>query len=151
MKIPSIIIVVFALLIIGACKEKSHEKDHGHDAEAPDVVEEESANFGLHEEVMKIHDEVMPKLDDIYRKKEQLKNRIANTPQMPEEKKRELERTIARLDSASESMFTWMNKYRPLPDSLGEEKARAYLESEMEKIKKVRSNILQALEEAEKD
>jgi hypothetical protein len=138
------------ILFTSACKEKSEERDHRHDAEAPDVVDE-SPNLVLYNEVMKIHDEVMPRLEDIYRKKESLKNQIANTPSMPEEKKKTIDAAIAKLDSASEGMMDWMHDFEPLPDSVGEEKAREYLESEMEKIKKVRSNILQALEEADKN
>jgi hypothetical protein len=45
-------------------------------------------------------------------------------------------------------MMTWMHEFNPLPDSLGEEKARAYLEGEIERVKKVRANILEALEAA---
>jgi hypothetical protein len=41
-----------------------------------------------------------------------------------------------------------MRAFDPLPDSLGEEKAREYLETEMEKVKQVRENILEALEKA---
>jgi hypothetical protein len=132
------------------CKEKSHENDHGHDTEASDAVET-SENQVLYNEVMKIHDEVMPKMNDIYKKKEELKNKIANTPNMAEEKKKQIDATIAKLDSADESMMEWMRKFNPLPDSLGEEKAREYLETEMEKVKKVRENIQQALKQAEEN
>jgi hypothetical protein len=46
-------------------------------------------------------------------------------------------------------MMVWMNEFNPMPDSVaGEEKAREYLENEMEKIKKVKENILQALQES---
>jgi hypothetical protein len=132
------------------CKEKSHGNDHGHDTEASDAVET-SENQVLYNEVMKIHDEVMPKMNDIYKKKEELKNKIANTPNMAEEKKKQIDATIAKLDSADESMMEWMRKFNPLPDSLGEEKAREYLETEMEKVKKVRENIQQALKQAEEN
>jgi hypothetical protein len=145
------IFVIVTLLAGWNCKGKSEEKDHGHDAEAGDVVTEESANYALDAEVMKIHDEVMPKMDNIHRKKEELKNKIAADPKMSEEKKKAIELKIARLDSASDAMFSWMHKYSPLPDSVGEEKARAYLENEIENIKKVRSRILQALEDADKE
>jgi hypothetical protein len=137
-----------ACLMVGfACKDKT-EKDHRHDAETPDAVEQ-SPNMTLYNEVMKIHDEVMPKMEDIYRKKEMLKNKIANTPNMPESQKKAIDATIVRLDSANNSMMDWMHKFSPVPDSVGEEKAREYLENEMLKIKKVRENILNALKEAE--
>jgi hypothetical protein len=150
-RIPGLLLIVCITLFFG-CKEKSHEKDHGHNAEAPDnTAEEESPNIALHNEVMKVHDEVMPKLNDIYKKKEALKNKIASTPNMPEAEKKVIEARIAKLDSASDGMFKWMHEFRPLADSVGEEKARTYLENEMEKVRKVRSDILQALEEADRE
>jgi hypothetical protein len=141
---------LISILVMSACQQKSHEKEHDHDAEAPDVVEA-SANQELYNEVMKIHDEVMPKLEDIHKKKETLKNKIAATPDMPKEKKQSIDASIARLDSAGESMMVWMRQFNPVPDSAGEEKARVYLEGEMVKVKKVRENILTALEEADKN
>ena len=97
---------------------------------------------------MKIHDEVMPKMNDIYKLKEELKKQIAETPGLVEEKKKEIEGTITELDSASESMMVWMRNFNPLPDSLGEEQAREYVENEMEKVKKVKEDIMEALEKA---
>jgi hypothetical protein len=138
----------FIVLIAGwGCKEKSHEHDM-HDREAGDAVEV-SENQLLYDEVMKIHDEVMPKLEDIYKKKEELKNKIASTPNMAEAEKKEIEGRIARLDSASEGMMDWMHKFNPLPDSTGEEKAREYLEGQIEQVKIVREDILNALKEGE--
>lgn len=139
--------IAVLILLAGACRDRS-EKDHSHNAEAPDEVEE-SPNLLLYNEVMKVHDEVMPKIEDIYRKKEALKDQIANNPNMPEERKKAIDATIARLDSAAEGMMAWMRKFNPLPDSAGEEKARAYLEDEMERIRKVREDILDALKEAD--
>ena len=137
-------------LLSHSCREKSHEKDHGHDATAPDEVEA-SENQILYNEVMKVHDEVMPKMNDIQRKKESLKNQIASNPQMPADQKKAIEDRIIKLDSAAEGMMRWMRNFNPLPDSTGEEKAREYLENEMDRVKKVREDILQALEEAEKN
>jgi len=102
----------------------------------------------LYDEVMKVHDEVMPKMNDIYKLKEQLKNKIANTPDMVAEKKQQIEGTISRLDSASEGLMVWMRNFNPLPDSVGEQEARDYLESEMEKIKQVSEDVRKALEDA---
>ena len=41
-----------------------------------------------------------------------------------------------------------MRQFNPPADSLGEEKAREYLENEMEKIKEVRENVLTSIEKA---
>lgn len=141
---PEVILITVCFLAWG-CGQKS--QDH-HDHHAGDDTELEG-NQALYDEVMKIHDEVMPKMNDIYNIKEELKNQIANTPDMLDEKKKEIEATISKLDSASEGMMAWMRNFNPLPDSLGEDQAREYLENEMEKVKKVKEDIQQALEKAE--
>jgi Mg2+ and Co2+ transporter CorA len=139
-------------LVITACKDKATEHgDHEHDATGKDVVET-NGNQALYNEVMKIHDEVMPKMDDIHKAKQQLKEKIANTPDMSQPERVKVDAMISRLDSAGESMMAWMREFRPQADSVeGEEKAREYLENEIERVKKVRENMLQALEQAQKN
>ena len=98
--------------------------------------EKKQDNQALYDEVMKVHDEVMPKMDDIYKLKQELKKQISDTPNLVDEKRKTIEATILKLDSASEAMMVWMRNFNPLPDSLGEEKAREYLEDQQEKIKR---------------
>jgi len=139
-------LLFLALTLTWSCGQKTnHEDDHHHDTS--DAVEN-SGNQALYDEVMKIHNEVMPKMDDIHQKMQELKNKIATTPDMAAEKKAEIEAMILKLDSAGESMMDWMRNFNPVPDSLGEEKAREYLENEMERVKVVREDILEALEKA---
>ena len=143
--LPKVILLVVSILAL-SCGQKQGdhtEPDHG----AGDTTEQEG-NQALYDEVMKIHDEVMPKMNDLYTLKEELKKQITGTTEMAEEKKKEIEQTISKLDSASEGMMVWMRNFNPLPDSLGEEQAREYLENEMEKVKKVKEDIQEALEQA---
>jgi hypothetical protein len=91
----------------------------------------------------------MPKMNNIYSLKEKLKKEIADNPEMVEQKRGDIEAAIRRLDSASEEMMVWMRNFNPLPDSLGEEKARKYLEEEREKVNKVKNDMLQAIDQAE--
>jgi hypothetical protein len=141
-------LLLACLALLWSCGQKSnsegHDHDGGHDAE-------KGGNQALYDEVMKVHDEVMPKMNDIYKLKEQLKDKIANTPDMVAEKKQQIESAISRLDSASEGMMVWMRNFNPIPDSVGAQEARDYLESEMEKIKKVSEDVRKALEEAEEN
>jgi len=143
--LPKVLLIV-VFIVSWACGQKSHEHEE-HEHGGGDAIEE-GGNQALYDEVMKVHDEVMPKMDDIYKAKEELKNQIANTPDMVIEKKKEIEAAISKLDSASEGMMVWMRNFNPLPDSLGEEQAREYLENEMEKVKKVREDVREALEKA---
>jgi hypothetical protein len=111
--------------------------------------QETKDNQALYDEVMKVHDEVMPKMNDIYKLREQLKKQIADSAGLVEEKEKAIESAILKLDSSSESMMVWMRNFNPLPDSLGEEKAREYLEDQKVKVEKVKEDMLQAIEEAE--
>jgi hypothetical protein len=119
----------------------------GRDATASDPVDDES-NQALYEEVMGIHDEVMPKMDDLYRLKKQLQDEIANTPDLAEEKKLEMQQTIQQLDSANTSMMVWMRQFDPPSDSSNQEALREYLETQLEMVKKMREDVRQALGKA---
>jgi len=130
-------------LIILSCGQKQQSEVHHHDSAADGP---NTGNETLYKEVMDVHNEVMPRMDDIFKLKEALKNKVANTPAMPDENKKKIEATILQLDSAGEGMMIWMRKFNPLPDSTGHDEAKAYLENEMVKVKKVRQDILDALE-----
>src|ERR1041385_2573725 len=135
-------ILFLALLIAFSCN-KSGKHEHAEE-NAPSG----NPNQALYEEVMDVHDEVMPKTDEIYRLKKELQDKIAKTPDMVADKKKELDQIIHELDSADRSMMDWMHKFNPLPDSVDQEKAREYLENEMEKIKKVRDLINGSIQKA---
>ncbi len=136
--------ILIILVAVWSCGQKSsNHDDQAHHASEPIKT---SGNEALYLEVMKVHDEVMPKMNDIYNLKMELSKKIEDSATLALEKKGELETTIAKLDSANEGMMIWMRQFDPMPDSLGEEKAREYLENEMEKVKKVRSDILAALD-----
>ncbi len=131
----------FLLLLLAIACQQRHDHDHPHD----DM--DDSPNKALYDEVMAIHDEAMPRMDDLYEAKRTLQTRLA-MPGLGDKEKQDISSKIARLDSASEGMMVWMRQFQPLADSLGEDKARAYLEGELVKVKKVREDIREALEAA---
>lgn len=137
---------IVGLFALAACG-KSGEHEHGNHDSAMD----DSPNQALYDQVMDVHDEVMPKMDDIMKLKRKLQDEIANTPDMVVERKEQLEKVIANLDSASNAMMTWMHEFNPLPDSVDQEKAREYLESEMERIRKVKTFMLESIEKAQSE
>lgn len=94
---------------------------------------------------METHDEVMPRMGEIEQLKREIRNEIAQTPDMVAERKAKLEQIISNLDSASFAMMDWMHKFNPLPDSARQEDAKAYLETEMERIKKVKEKMLESI------
>lgn len=136
-------VLVLSFLALTACQQQSGDHQHDHDGHSHQS--ESSANQELYDEVMRIHDEVMPRMNDIYKLKTAKKTRL-EMPALPEQERQQIQNDIARLDSASEGMMVWMREFDPIPDSLGEEKARAYLEAELEKVKQVKEDILEALQ-----
>jgi hypothetical protein len=148
-KVIVIFSVVMSLAMVACQKSHDHEGHEGHDAEAQDKTEI-SANEALYNEVMKIHDEVMPKMNDIHKLKMSIREKIEKNPKLPQADRIKLDAMYAKLDSANDGMMVWMREFRPMPDSVGEEKAKLYLENEMERVKKVRQNMLNAIEAAGK-
>jgi hypothetical protein len=139
--------ILFSVVLFCVACQKQHDGEHEHDSEEEI---ENSPNQALYDQVMDIHDEVMPKMNDLYKAKTSLKTRLA-LPGLGETEKQEINTKIARIDSASESMMVWMRHFDPIPDSVGEDKARAYLESELVKVKKVKEGILAALKSSDSE
>ncbi len=118
--------------------------NHEHNNQGTDSTDNIQA---LYDQVMDIHDEVMPKDGDIFLLKKKLQDEIAATPDMVIEKRKNLERRIANLDSVRQLMMKWMHEFNPLPDTVDQETRRAYLELEMERIRKVKAAILEAIQQ----
>ena len=142
--------VVFIVLSLAAinCGKNSHDEHHDHDA--MEETEEGAAQVLL-EEVDKIHNEAMEKMGEVRKLRDELKKTIENSSDLVEEKKKEIESKISRLDSAYNGMMDWMHKFHPEIDSLDEEAYREYLEEQMEKAKKVKNDILEAIERAKEN
>ncbi|HEX5169455.1 MAG TPA: hypothetical protein VFW11_09790 [Cyclobacteriaceae bacterium] len=124
-------------------------KDEHHDHATSD--QEDDSNGALYDEVMKLHDEAMMKMDEIYKLQKELKDQIAATPELIEEKRKEIEGKISKLDSARRGMMDWMHEFHPETDSLSEQEYREYLESEMEKVKKIKDDIFDAIARAKEE
>jgi hypothetical protein len=142
------LLVMLTIFTTLSCSKSGDHSTMNHDT---DQTQEEGPNQALYNQMMDVHDEVMPKMDDIMKLKRELQEQIANSPDMLAERKQELENVISNLDSASNSMMSWMHRiheFDPLADSVDQEKAREYLESEMEEIRKVKELINESIDKA---
>ena len=142
-----IVFIVLSLAVIN-CGKNNHDEHHDHDA--MEETEEGAAQVLL-EEVDRIHNEAMEKMGEVRKLRDELKKTIENSSDLVEEKKKEIESKISRLDSAYNGMMDWMHKFHPEIDSLDEEAYREYLEEQMEKAKKVKNDILEAIERAKEN
>jgi hypothetical protein len=102
------------------------------------------SNQELYEQVMAVHDEVMPKMDDLYKLKRELQQIQADSTAIPANQQKALEEAIVKIDAASEGMMVWMREFDP-PKGMAEADLKKYLMEQMEKVKKVKEDILEAL------
>ncbi len=145
------ILTLLTIFSIMSCTKLGDHSRMNHEGEQ---TQEEGPNQALYNQMMDVHDEVMPKMDEVMRLKRELQEQLANSPDMVIEKKQELEKIISNLDSASNSMMSWMhriNEFNPQVDSIDQEKAREYLESEMEEIRKVKELMIESIEKAKSE
>ncbi|MEK6782729.1 MAG: OmpA family protein [Bacteroidota bacterium] len=127
------------LLLLAACGKSTQ-------TEQPDG---DNPNQDLYNQVMAVHDEIMPKMEVIYKLKEGIEEKISNTPDLSGQRVKKLGQVVSNMDSANSSMLGWMQKFSPLPDSVDQEQARAYLLAELDKVKMVKVLIEQAIVDAE--
>lgn len=107
------------------------------------------AQQAAHDEVMEIHDDVMPKMSEIQRLvrslKKHLKTEEGQTP-LDDATKAKIETVIQQLEAADEGMMAWMNTYKKPKKEMEKAAALAYLEKEKGQITKVRSEMLASIE-----
>ena len=135
--------ILLFVMLVSACSKTQPAAEADAESDNPNQV--------LYDQVMDVHDEVMPRMDDIMKLKRSLQEQIANTPDMGVERKQQLEKIISNLDSASSAMMNWMHEFNPLPDTVDQELAREYLEEEMEKIRKVKTLMLESIDKAKQE
>lgn len=133
----SLYILIIALAVV-ACSKSEHSGHEGHNMS----TEPDSTNTILYNQVMDIHDEVMPKMQDLHNVKTELQAKLATATA---EEKAALEKRIAKLDSAGNLMMDWMHEFNPPADTADQEQSRAYYESELEKVKKMRDVVNETL------
>lgn len=111
-------------------------------------------------EVFAIHDEVMPKIDDIMKLKKQLNQRVASIDSLKgtesaaatlrsDEEKEQAMRIRRDLTNADSLMMTWMNRYNgDTLAKLSSEDALRYLSEQKDQINDVKVKINSSIEQA---
>jgi hypothetical protein len=131
------IIWLLAVTFILSCKSKDPEQ------EAVEADTEKTVSEIMDEKIMDIHDEVMPRMGQLYREKKRLSQKLDS---VSVEQKEKIQLTIQELDSAMDGMNIWMRQYKP--DSADVERAQEYFDNQMKKVSKVKDDILESLEDA---
>lgn len=138
-----LVLLTFLSVLTFSC---SSNNNTAADANQADLAAQEEA---LWDEVIVVHDEVMPKMGVINKTARELKALIDNTPTLSEENKKAIEEAVNNLDNADEGMMSWMSGFKQLEKlraEMNHEQIITYLNSEMEKISNVKSQMDSSLE-----
>lgn len=125
----------------------------------PSVTEQKSAETEAvssdlqhyENEIMKIHDEAMPWMNDIHELSSKLREIRADAPMTEEEKKNVppgLDETLEALRTAENSMMDWMKDYSDNKARMPAEQMHTFYERELEKVTQVKTTMLNAIEKA---
>ena len=99
----------------------------------------------LKDEVMAIHDEVMPKIGDLRKVRMELESLSDSLMATDSTRAMELSSLAADISDASEGMMVWMRNYEPEFEGT-EEEIKAYLEGQKVSIQKVKEDMLESME-----
>lgn len=100
----------------------------------------------LKSEAIEIHDEVMPKLDNIMKLKKSLKTQAESAS---EEEKAEIQELIISLEEANESMMNWMRNYDPQMKDMSEDEKVEAMKNQKASIQKTKEIMISSISDAE--
>ena len=107
----------------------------------------------LYDEVIGIHDEVMPKMSTLLSLENQLKERIQelDTSEMNSaEEIKKLNEQISELQVADEAMMQWMRNFQVDQEGWSHDSIMSYMENEKRSISMVRDQMLAIIDSSEK-
>jgi hypothetical protein len=131
---PFLIMLLLSFSLL-SCNQQTSAADN---KETPDEVE------ALKQEVMGVHDEIMPRIGTLMNLKKQLKERVAQLDTAKEadkDKAAALLPTIKQLEEADEAMMQWMRTYEDPEQAMGKAKALEYLELKRKEILTVKEKM----------
>ena len=140
--------IVFAFLIFSGLTSACGDSSQQASSDSKFSQEELSEQQKLWDELMAVHDEVMPKISNIHKLARQLRNHQETSSGLSSEVTANINSTVEMLDAADESMFSWMNNLRqlkPLQDTEKHKEILSYLKAEQEKMDKVKADMLNSI------
>lgn len=133
-------LLLFSILSIGmitGCGKKEEP------TETPKQVD--AAVQKLHNEVIAVHDEVMPRMGELMSLKTALTQAADTLPSLGDS----LTNVVGRLEEADDAMMSWMRQFKPMLDTSNVEVAKKYYTGQLEKVNEVHSQMTKALEEGQ--
>jgi hypothetical protein len=100
----------------------------------------------LKTETIAIHDEVMPKMDDIMKLKKSLKIKQDSAN---ENEQGNIQNLIIALEESDKAMMNWMRNYDPRMEDMSDAEKIEYLKNQKSSISEVSDKMKQSIAEAE--
>ncbi len=114
-------------------------------------AKEEAIKKIKYEDVMAVHDEVMPKMGTIRKLKKELvaKAEILMALDSLSAEAQKFLTAATQLEAASENMMVWMRAFSEPEEGTAHEEVLKFYAVELEKVKEVRESMLSAIKKAE--
>lgn len=140
-------IMTFLLLgaIVLSCGSKEKTGEEG--GQSP----QEKEQHQFYNQMMAVHDEVMPRMGELVRLTQGLEDKLKALPNADAVQRNNIEQTIEALQYADGGMMMWMREVQPLDQlrqSMSHEEIMTYIQQEQVKVEKVKENILTSLDAA---
>lgn len=129
-------------LFLAACGDGGSAEQNGEELAAASEQMQDS----LWQQMMNVHDEVMPQMGEMNRVSQDLKAKAAELED--EAQSEPIEEVAESLDQAHEGMMEWMSNLQPLDKvraEMGTDEVNSYLKAETEKIAKVKEDMMTSL------
>ena len=136
--------MIGSLFMTYACNSSAEKK-------SDDNKEQTQADY-LHKEVIRVHDEIMPRMKEISELQTTIKEKIDSLGDLeskPDNLIEELKMRKLGLDACASSMMKWMKNYREPGDDISEAEAMKYLEEEKKKIDEIAAEFEKQISENE--
>ena len=142
MKDLLITLLIVSALAFFSCKNTPSTDQNTSDSE---VISLDSQ----YAEVMRIHDEAMPRMGQVNDLKRRLEQQLSGMDSTTA-KWDSVRYFVEKLEAADEGMFEWMAAFKDPRENQEADKAREYLDEEIERVKKVAEDINQSIEEGKR-
>lgn len=145
MKIIYTISALSWIILFSCNSERTQESDKV-------IITKEEQRDILYQEVIAVHDQVMPKMQDIVALQEKIRIQIDSLNEMDSTSKSisNLREINVMLKNADDAMMNWMREFKPEMNAkeVENEEAMTYLKNEMNRIIEVQKVVNKSIENA---
>jgi hypothetical protein len=137
--------MLFAFILLWSCKPSAGADTTSTEGTANDLK-------ALEDQVMAVHDEVMPKMSEITRLTGDLraiKDKVSENPDGKIVSPDGLEELMGSLKLAEQGMWDWMKAYSDTKPTIKEDQLKSFYEGQLITINKIKKDMLESIQKTE--